>query len=61
MRLLIVMLTIVLPVILVLGIFGWFSLLYDVTSTPQTFFILLVVVGVFIGIMLYFLRRKRLI
>jgi magnesium transporter len=62
-RLLTVMLTIVLPVFLVFGLFGVYSLVYGTIdkANPEVFFILLGLVAVLIGIMLYTLRRRHLI
>ena len=62
-RVLTVMLTVVLPVLLVFGLFGVYSLIYGGgnKSNPQMFFLLLGVVAVIIGAILFFLRRKHLI
>lgn len=62
-RLLMVMLTIVLPILLVFGLFGVYSLIYGGgnRNSPQMFFLLLGIVSAAIGLMLYFLRRKHLV
>ena len=62
-RALVVMLAIVLPLIIVLGLYGMYSIFFGVVSngSPQIFFALIAVIVVFIGAVLYFLRRRHLI
>lgn len=61
-RVLTVMLAIVLPFLIVFGLFGVYALLYGGgKGNPQVFLMLLVAVSAIIGIILYFFRRKRLI
>ena len=62
-RVLVVMLAIVLPLIIVLGLYGMYSIFFGVVykGSPHIFFALIAVIIVFIGAVLYFLRRRRLI
>jgi magnesium transporter len=62
-RLLTVMLTIVLPVFIVFGLFGVYSLVYGTIDkgNPEVFFVILGFVAILIGSMLFMLRRKHLI
>jgi magnesium transporter len=62
-RVLVVMLAILLPIIIVLGLYGIYSIFFGGISkgSPQIFFALIAVIVVFIGAVLYFLRHRHLI
>jgi magnesium transporter len=62
-RVLAIMLTVVLPLSVVFGLYGIYVVLHEgiAKSSPQTFFLLLAVVFIIIGTMLYFFRRRHLI
>jgi magnesium transporter len=62
-RVLVVMLAILLPIIIVLGFYGVYSIFFGVISkgSPQIFFVLIAIIIVFIGAVLAFLRRRHLI
>jgi magnesium transporter len=62
-RVLAVMLAVVLPLLVVFGLYGMHVILYGGVgkASPQTFFLLLVIIFIIIGAMLYFFRRRHLI
>jgi magnesium transporter len=62
-RIISVMLAIGLPILVVFGLYGMYSILHGGISegSPQIFFMLLAIVFVIIGAILYFFRRRHLI
>lgn len=62
-RVLVIMFAVMLPIIIVLGLYGMYSIFYGAVNkgSPQIFFALIAVIIVFVGAVLYFLRRKHLI
>ena len=62
-RVMAVMLSILLPLLVVFGLYGMYIILYGGVgkASPQTFFLLLVIVFIIIGAMLYFFRRRHFI
>ncbi len=59
----VVMLALILPFLIILGLYGAYSLFYGGTNqtSPYLFFVLLAIVIVITGAVLYFLRRRHLI
>jgi magnesium transporter len=62
-RIISVMLAIGLPILVVFGLYGLYSILHGGISkgSPQIFFLLLAIVFVIIGVVLYLFRHRRLI
>jgi magnesium transporter len=62
-RVLAVMFAVALPILVVFGLYGMYSILYGSVDkgNPQIFFLLLLIVFIIIGVMLYLLRRRHLI
>jgi magnesium transporter len=62
-RVLAIMLAVVLPLLVVFGLYGMYVILYGGIDkgSPQTFFLLLAIVLIIIGTMLYFFRRRHLV
>jgi magnesium transporter len=62
-RIISIMLAIGLPLLVVFGLYGMYSILYGGVSngSPQIFFLLLAIVFVIVGVILYFFRRRHLI
>ena len=62
-RIISVMLAIGLPLLVVFGLYGMYSILYGGVNkgSPQIFFLLLAIVFVIIGTILYLFRRRHLI
>jgi len=60
-RVLAIMLAVVLPLLVVFGLYGMYVILHGGEGSPQTFFLLLAIVLIIIGTMLYFFHRRHLV